>query len=256
MDERLRKLEELASTGDLSAQIQFLDELERSHELPEELLSFINLVAPNYRFNYYAIINFLKSSGIPFEFRPRQFCTCENTACIETNDHPLLKEYGYCEECHQELFPTPNGALCTNSHCTLYHEQQYTIGECKRVAWRAYEDMLGGLCDICMSRMPLSYHSTICNCPTCGTGTQIGPYILLRARLISPNELLKLEASYRYVFNDHRTITQPFISALNYSPEMEREEKGISVMDFIMNQLMNYIKDDETRAIFMISECA
>lgn len=224
MDERLRQLEQQAELGDLEAQIQLINQLKLTNQLPENLALIIDFIDPFYRYQYYSIIKFLMEEGIPFEFRPESRCNCENMACADLKDHPILKsnfrEYSRCEKCQEEL---DTNKLCINRRCDMLQKPQYTVGPCSRISWRAYDSTIGGLCDICGSRSPAEeYHGRTCNCPTCGTG--IGPFILLRSRLLSADSqiLYDLWNNYNNIFLDERTVTQPLIEELNTSPQEEQ----------------------------------
>jgi hypothetical protein len=103
-------------------------------------------------------------------------------------------------------------------------------GECKRLAWRGYDNMLGGLCDICMDRFPINEHSHFCGCARCKNAP--GPLIILRSKLVDKKKLHVLQNAYREIFgiDRPRIWRQPFTESLHYSEErieatLESEER-------------------------------
>lgn len=233
MDERLRRLEQSAILGDPSAQLQLINGLKLSGDLHPDLSLIIDFIDPRYRWSYYSIVKFLSETGIPFEFRPDSRCGCENMACVEADDHIGSLE-SYCQKCHQLITEDMDETgiylstgVCLNPECPLFQaEPQHTVGPCSRIAWRTQDRWIGGLCDICSTRMPKKEHSEICNCLECGTG--IGPRILLRSRITSPVQLSTLANSYERIFGDRRTVTQPFTENLNISPAEEQQRQEVA----------------------------
>lgn len=233
-DEEIRELERLAQSGDVEAGAHYVRKQARIGRVPPNLLTLLDYIEPRYHLAYYGLIRFLTDAGIPFEFRPSNHCNCENTACEDTKDHVKLADHCENYDCYSatmeeiphypsgELVDPENdgllkGGICLQPDCPYEGKPQWTLAGCNRVAWRAYEDTIGAMCDICAERMPLSYHSGLCNCPQCGTG--IGPLIIVRTQIVEPIRLEILHDQYLEVFHDDRTVTQPFIERLNISPE-------------------------------------
>jgi len=173
---------------------------------------------------------FLERNGIPFKLRPNGLCNCENSACVE--DHPS----DTCYTCNQpyELRQTSVTYTCEATgeryprveiRCTCddgdTEWRELMPGSCKRLAWRGYDNMLGGLCDICISRIPSREHSHLCGCPECKNSP--GPTIILRSSLTSKSELDILQQSYIEIFGEDRIKIwrQPFTDSLHYSEERE-----------------------------------
>lgn len=241
MDERLRQLQQQAELGDLEAQVRLVNQLRLINRLPEKLAIIIDLIDPIYQYFYYSILNFLEENGIPYQLRPERTCNCENMACADLGDHRIDKNLEYasrCEKCNWPLEePEPPqyrqlNKVCINRNCILYQQTQYTVGQCSRIAWRAYARLVGGYCDICSQRLPKNYHEN-CNCPQCGTG--IGPFILIRSKLLS-DDLGQLENNYREVFQDYRTVTQPFTQELNYPDLLQRSENHPTILQYYQEE--------------------
>jgi len=191
---------------------------------------------------YLDLITLLQSHQIPFQLRPGSpNCNCENQGdCLL---HPDLTCYS-CKEESMLIVPgkvspaqpqlgQPGGypvISCGNRHCkrpqeieawleqgttleqaleNFPEERELSVGSCSGFPWRAYENALGGLCDDCISRYPIGYHSTSCQCPICSEG--IGPLILVPSRIVTPDQLQTMLVDYQLLFNDHRTVEISFV---------------------------------------------
>lgn len=191
---------------------------------------------------YLGLIIQLQAHQIPFELRPNYHtCYCENQ-----EDH-LLHPHLSCSFCLTDSMrivpgkispPVPNHGkvggypmvACGNVKCirqasvdawlkqgatleeALEHfpeEKELSVGACDGFPWRAYEEALGGLCDDCMSRYPLSYHGRACQCVRCGEG--VGPTIIVPSRILLTKQLQEMIHSYQNTYGDQRTLQIPFV---------------------------------------------
>lgn len=206
-----------------------------------QLQPYLQRIDVRYWSKYLDLINQLIDASITFEMQPNNSCNCENQAdCVV---HPSLTCH-YCQTESLQIFPGKISPAqpefgeaggypvtrCGNPRCNREYliqqwvndgfsievarlhfpvERELNIGRCDGFPWRAYEHALGGLCDDCISRYPLSYHASYCQCERCGEG--VGPLIFLASsRLLETDQLNLMLRDYRYLFDDGRTVQVPF----------------------------------------------